>query len=145
MFPAGVGRTHVLKGVSVVTTGRIVGYQEGIIDMQGPGAELTPFSQLHNLVIVAEPVAGVTPHQHEAALRKMGLRAANYLGKRRALTPDETATYELLPLHEYHRRYPDLPKVAYVYMLQSQGLLHDTYYYGVDVKTWCPPSCSQRK
>lgn len=104
-----------------------------------------PFSQLHNLVIVAEPVAGVTPHQHEAALRKMGLRAANYLGKRRALTPDETATYELLPLHEYHRRYPDLPKVAYVYMLQSQGLLHDTYYYGVDVKTWCPPSCSQRK
>ena len=81
MFPAGVGRTHVLKGVSVVTTGRIVGYQEGIIDMQGPGAELTPFSQLHNLVIVAEPVAGVTPHQHEAALRKMGLRAANYLGE----------------------------------------------------------------
>ena len=35
-------------------------------------------------------------------------------------------------------RVPDLPKVAYVYMLQSQGLLHDTYYYGVDVKHMVP-------
>lgn len=139
MFPAGVGVTHVLKGVAVVTTGRIVGYQEGIIDMQGPGAELTPFSKLHNLVIVAEPKAGITPHQHEAALRKMGLTAANYLGEAaRSLTPDETVTYELLPLGKYHEKYPDLPKVAYVYMLQSQGLLHDTYYYGVDVKNMVP-------
>jgi glycine reductase len=33
---------------------------------------------------------------------------------------------------------PDLPKVAYVYMLLSQGLLHDTYLYGRDVKTILP-------
>lgn len=139
MFTAGQGTTHVLKGVGVVTTGKIVGYQEGIIDMTGPGAELTPFSQLNNLVIVADPVDGVTPYQHEAALRKMGLRAANYLGEAaRNLTPDETLTYETLPLHQYHEKYPNLPKVAYVYMLQSQGLLHDTYFYGVDVKNIVP-------
>src|SRR5690606_31977889 len=35
----GSGRTHVLAGVAVVTTGKIVGFQEGIIDMTGPGAE----------------------------------------------------------------------------------------------------------
>ena len=29
---------------------------------------------------------------------------------------------------------PGLPRVAYVQMLQSQGLLHDTYVYGVDAK-----------
>jgi sarcosine reductase len=139
MFTAGQGTTHVLKGVSVVTTGKIVGYQEGIIDMSGPGAELCPFSKLHNLVIVANPVEGVTPYQHEAALRKMGLRAANYLGEAaRNVTPDETTEYELLPLHKYHELYPELPKVAYVYMLQSQGLLHDTYFYGVDVKNIVP-------
>ena len=34
--------------------------------------------------------------------------------------------------------YPDLPKVGYVHMLQSQGLLHDTYYYGVDAKQMVP-------
>ena len=139
MFVAGEGLTHVLKGTAVVTTGKIVGYQEGVIDMMGPGADLCPFSKLHNLVIVANPVAGVTPYQHEAALRKMGLRAANYLGEAaRSLTPDETVTYELLSLAQYHERYPNLPKIAYVYMLQSQGLLHDTYFYGVDVKNIVP-------
>ena len=34
--------------------------------------------------------------------------------------------------------YPDLPKVVYVYMLQTQGLLHDTYVYGVDAKKIIP-------
>jgi glycine reductase len=34
--------------------------------------------------------------------------------------------------------YPELPKVAYLYMLQSQGLLHDTYVYGVDAKKILP-------
>ena len=28
--------------MAVVTTGKIVGFQEGIIDMTGPGAEYTP-------------------------------------------------------------------------------------------------------
>lgn len=31
----GSGRTNVLKGSAVVTTGKIVGFQEGIIDMCG--------------------------------------------------------------------------------------------------------------
>ncbi len=139
MFTAGAGLTHVLKGVSVVTTGRIVGYQEGIIDMSGPGAEFSPFSKLHNLVITAQPAAGITPHQHEAALRLLGLKAANYLGEAgRSVTPDEVVTYEILPTAEYHQKFADLPKIAYVYMLQSQGLLHDTYFYGADAKTIVP-------
>ncbi len=140
MFTAGAGTTHALKGVAVVTTGRIVGYQEGIIDMSGPGADYSPFSKLHNLVICAEPAEGITPpHQHEETLRRMGLRAANYLGQTaRSLTPDEVITYEILPIAEHHKKYTDLPKVAYVYMLQSQGLLHDTYFYGVDVKNIVP-------
>ncbi|HQC82519.1 MAG TPA: glycine/sarcosine/betaine reductase component B subunit, partial [Bacillota bacterium] len=55
----GSGRTHVLKGAAVVTTGKIVGFQEGIIDMSGPGADYTPFSKLNNLVVVCEPVDGL--------------------------------------------------------------------------------------
>lgn len=42
---AGYGRTHVLEGCAIVTCGNIVGFQEGIIDMSGPGAEYTPFSK----------------------------------------------------------------------------------------------------
>ncbi|MGI6344109.1 MAG: glycine/sarcosine/betaine reductase component B subunit [Bacillota bacterium] len=135
----GAGRTHVLKGACVVTTGKIVGFQEGIIDMSGPGAEYTPFSQTYNVVVIAEPVQGLPQHEHEAALRTMGLKAAAYLGEAgRNVEPDEVITYDCPPLQEALQQYPDLPKVAYVYMLQSQGLLHDTYLYGVDVKRILP-------
>ncbi|HLN61354.1 MAG TPA: glycine/sarcosine/betaine reductase component B subunit [Symbiobacteriaceae bacterium] len=135
----GTGRTHVLKGCAVVTTGRIVAFQEGIIDMTGPGAELTPFSQLVNLTVHATPAEGLTQHEHEAALRMAGLKAANYLGQAgKSVTPDEVVTYETLPLPQQLAQYPGLPKVVYVYMLQSQGLMHDTYVYGVDAKKIIP-------
>ena len=36
------------------------------------------------------------------------------------------------------KSYSGLPKVAYLYMLQTQGLLHDTYVYGIDAKRILP-------
>ena len=135
----GSGRTHVLKGAAVVTAGQVVGFQEGIIDMTGPGADYTPFAHTHNIVIVADPVEGLKQHAHEAALRNLGLKAATYIGEAgKNVEPDEIKTYEVLPLFENAAKYPNLPKVVYVYMLQSQGLLHDTYYYGIDVKQMVP-------
>ena len=133
----GSGKTHVLRGMAVVTAGKIVGFQEGIIDMSGPGADYTPFSKLNNLVVVAEPAEGYQDHKHEYehAVRIAGLRAATYIGEiGRNVTPDETAEFETLGIKEGIEKYPNLPRVAYVHMLQSQGLLHDTYVYGVDAK-----------
>lgn len=135
----GEGRTHVLKGAAVVTTGKIVGFQEGIIDMTGVGAEYTPFSKLNNVVVIAEPVDGLKQYDHERAVRMVGFKAAAYLGEvARNLTPDEISTYETKPVFEQANEYPELPKVGYVYMLQTQGLLHDTYVYGVDAKQIVP-------
>jgi sarcosine reductase len=135
----GSGKTNVLKGCAVVTTGKIVGFQEGIIDMTGPGAEYTPFSKLNNIVLICEPIEGLKQHDHEKAVRIAGLKAAKYLGETvKELTPDKIEIYETLPLLEGVERYKGLPKVAYVQMLQSQGLLHDTYVYGVDVKQIVP-------
>ena len=135
----GEGKTNVLKGAAVVTTGKIVGFQEGIIDMTGPGAEYTPFSKTCNLVVIAEPVDGLLQHAHEEAVRIVGFKAAKYLGEAgRTVTPDEVNVYETKPLFEQAAEYPELPKVAYVYMLQTQGLLHDTYVYGVDAKKIVP-------
>jgi len=133
----GSGKTHVLRGMAVVTAGKIVGFQEGIIDMSGPGAEYTPFSKLLNLVVVAEPNEGYQDHKHEYehAVRIAGLRAATYIGELgRSVTPDETAVFETYGIKEGIEKMPELPRVAYVHMLQSQGLLHDTYVYGVDAK-----------
>ena len=135
----GSGRTHVLKGAAVVTTGKIVGFQEGIVDMSGEGAKYTPFSKTNNLVIIVEPKDGVLQHDHEQALRMIGFKAAIYLGKAgKDVEPDEIKTFETLPLLEQVKQYPELPKVVYVYMLQTQGLLHDTYVYGVDAKKIIP-------
>ncbi|MCL2397848.1 MAG: glycine/sarcosine/betaine reductase component B subunit [Defluviitaleaceae bacterium] len=131
----GSGRTHVLKGMAVVTCGKIVGFQEGIIDMSGPGAEYTPFSQTVNLVLNFAPVEGLAAHDYEHALRMAGLKSAVYLGDlAKDVKPDEEIVYEFAPMAKGIEKYPGLPRVGYVQMLQSQGLLHDTYVYGVDMK-----------
>jgi len=131
----GEGRTNVLKGTAVVTTGKIVGFQEGIIDMSGPGAEYTPFSKLVNVVVVCEPIEGIDQYTHERTLRIAGLKAAAYLGNlAKDIVAEEVETYETYSVKEGIEKFPNLPRVAYVLMLQTQGLLHDTYVYGVDMK-----------
>lgn len=135
----GDGRTHVLKGCSVVTAGQIVGFQEGMIDMSGPGARHTFFSKLLNVALVIEVKKDISKHEHEEAVRLAGLRGAAYLGEAgRNCKPSEMNRYEVRGPSGSNGSEPDLPKVAYVYMLLSQGLLHDTYLYGRDVKAILP-------
>ncbi|MBF8437917.1 glycine/sarcosine/betaine reductase component B subunit [Halanaerobiaceae bacterium Z-7014] len=135
----GSGKTIALSGVSVVTTGEVVGFQEGIIDMSGPGADYTPFSKLINIVITCEVKDDIKSHIHEEVLRLIGLTAAKYIGEAgKTCDPDEVKTYTHSPLLEACELGGDLPKVGYVYMLQTQGLLHDTYVYGVDAKEILP-------
>lgn len=135
----GSGRTLALKGCAVVTVSQIIAFQEGIIDMEGPGAELSSFSKLHNIVLLFDFKDDIAPSEKETAVRLAGLRAAAYLGEAaREVSPDEVAGYEAPALSEALTAFPGLPKVAFVYMLQSQGLLHDTYVYGVDAKTILP-------
>lgn len=135
----GEGRTNVLKGAAVVTCGKIVGFQEGIIDMSGPGAEYTPFSKLNNVCLIIEPEEGITSYTYEEAARIAGLKAASYLAECcKDAEVSDVETYETKPLLEQIDEHKDLPKVGYVYMLQTQGLLHDTYLYGTDVKHIVP-------
>lgn len=135
----GNGRTNVLKGMTVLTVGKIVGFQEGIIDMSGPGAEYTPFSQTINLVILCDKVEGLPQHEHEEAIRMVGLKATRYVSQvAKGVNPDQILKFETKPLIQQINEYPQLPKIAYVYMLQTQGLMHDTYLYGLDVKKILP-------
>lgn len=135
----GSGKTLALKGMAVVTTGPIVNFQEGVIDMSGPGADYTPFSKTLNLCVVCEPYENVEKHQYESALRMVGLKLAAHIAElAKDLQPEESTVYETPDLLEGMKAYPELPRVAYVQMLQSQGLLHDTYVYGVDAKKILP-------
>jgi len=84
-------------------------------------------------------VEGIEKHDYETACRMAGLKTAAYLaGKCVGTRADVVETYETLPLKDAMHAHPGLPKVAYLYMLQSQGLLHDTYVYGVDAKKTLP-------
>ena len=135
----GSGKTYALKGMALVTAGPIVGFQEGVIDMSGIGAQYTPFSKTLNLVMVCEPQEGIESHEYERAVRVAGFNVACAIGAlAKDLTPDETTVYETPDIKEGMTMYPGLPRVAYVQMLQSQGLLHDTYVYGVDAKKIMP-------
>ena len=135
----GSGKTLALKGMAVVTTGPIVNFQEGVIDMSGPGADYTPFSKTLNLCVIGEPYENVEKHQYEWALRMVGLKLAAHMAElAKDLQPEESTVYETPDLLEGMKAYPELPRVAYVQMLQSQGLLHDTYVYGVDAKKILP-------
>lgn len=135
----GNGTTKKMQGVAVVTVGDIVGFQEGIIDMWGEGAKWTPFSKTLNVVVDIEPIEGLEPHEHEATCRMVGLIASEYLGEALAdVDADETEVYEIEDVKTGLQKYPDLPRVAYAEMLIAQGLLHDGYIYGVDVKQILP-------
>ena len=135
----GSGKTNVLKGCVVMTTGKIVGFQEGIVDMTGPGAEYSPFSKTINLVLRCEPKEGLKQHDHERALRFAGFKAAAYIAETaKSVAPDTVKVFEVDTLLDGIKKYPNLPKVGYVQMLQTQGLLHDTYVYGVDAKQIVP-------
>jgi glycine reductase len=134
MATAGSGKTNVLRGATVVTTGKILGFQEGLIDMAGPAAQYSPFSQTNNIVLILQPVEGLSQRGHEEAIRLAGLRAAVYLGKSSiGVAPDEVELYEWTLVNDAR-----LPRVVYIYPLLSEGLLHDTYLYGADVKKLLP-------
>jgi predicted RNA-binding protein Jag len=136
---AGKGVTYALKGCAVVTTGPIVGFQEGLIDMSGPGAQYSIFSKLNNIVIQIFKEENVEPHEHEQIVREAGIKAARYIGQI-GLNYEDYVSEEIhwKPIGEKYREYPELPKVVYVYNCMAQGLLHDTYYYGRDAKMMIP-------
>lgn len=135
----GEGKTLVLEGMAVLTAGRLVAAQEGIVDMSGPGADYTPFSKTCNLVVVLTPREDVKLHEAEHTCRIAGFKTAHYLASKcTAAAVSSTQTYDFPPLAEAMKAHPGLPKVGYLYMLQSQGLLHDTWVYGVDAKRTLP-------
>ncbi|WZL74309.1 glycine/sarcosine/betaine reductase component B subunit [Clostridiaceae bacterium 35-E11] len=139
MKEVGRGITYALKGCTVVTTGPIVGFQEGIIDMSGPLTEYTPFAHLNNIVIHIIKADEVAPHEHEEAVRIAGVKAAHFIAKQVIdSTYDVVENYVWENVYKKAQRYPDLPKVVYVYQCMSQGLLHDTYFYGKDSKKILP-------
>ncbi len=140
------GEIVSLSGMVVTTVGSIVGFQEGLIDMAGPGARYSLFSGVRHLVLDVSVRDGVERHDHERSIRLAGLKASDYIARAALDGASPSGSVETLvnPIDDGSPRSDSpagrdgRPRIAYLYMLQSQGLLHDTYYCGVDVKTMPP-------
>lgn len=129
----GEGRTHRLGGVAVMQSAEIPGrgkggllmVREGIVDMTGPGAAYSPFSQTINIVLTLELEPNFSDEEYDRTIRLAGLKAARYLAR---TTVDRRApqyrTYDLTI------SCPALPRVVYVHQIQSQGTFARTFFYG---------------
>ncbi len=120
----GDGTTHALKGCSVLVVGKHWGgFQDGLIDMGGEGAKYTYYSQLKNIVLVADTDEEFEKREQQKknhALRWAGMRLAEYIGQTvKELQPDETEVFELEALTK-RKEINDLPSVALVLQPQSQ-------------------------
>ncbi|MCQ2545630.1 MAG: glycine/sarcosine/betaine reductase component B subunit [Clostridia bacterium] len=139
MQEAGDGITYCLKNMAITTTGPIVGFQEGVIDMMGPMEDYTIYSHINHLCMIIEKKDFVDQHDHEEVVRLAGIKVAKFVGEIGFDVEEyETETIEWKSIGEKYMEYPDLPKVVYVYNCMAQGLLHDTYFYGRDAKVMVP-------
>jgi glycine reductase len=131
---AGSGITKILEGIAVVEVAVIPRVQEGLIDMSGTGAKYSPFSETHNVVLSFDPDPGTKIDDLDQRIRIAGLTASVHLAQVAfQKDPQETEVFEL-DLDEMNSQSASkLKRIAYVYMLQSQGLLRDTFLYGASV------------
>ncbi len=122
---AGNGRTHVLKGSCILVVGKHWGgFQDGLVDMSGPGAKHTIYSQLNNICLVADTDEEFEKKEQQKknhALRWAGMRLAEYIGKCvQEKEPEEIETFDIEPVTKRSQEVQKLPSVVYVVQLQSQ-------------------------
>src|SRR5262245_61272064 len=119
---AGSGRTRALADVAVVVTDQQVENPStlALIDMAGPGAELSAFARTHNLVLSAWPSAGTGRSEYLAAIRLAGLKAAVALARAASdIAPDRVETFDLPATTRVPAGARELPRVAYVFQIHS--------------------------
>lgn len=125
LLQAGEGKTHCLKDMSIVVVGaHHGGFQDGLIDMSGEGAKYTLFSQLKNLVLVADTDEDFEKNEQQKknhALRWAGMRLAEYIGETvKNQQPEDVDVYETTPLLKRTEAENKLPGVVLVLQPQSQ-------------------------
>ncbi|MBU5593370.1 glycine/sarcosine/betaine reductase component B subunit [Clostridium sp. MSJ-4] len=122
---AGNGRTHALKDCSILVVGKHWGgFQDGLIDMSGEGAKYTYFSQLKNIVLVADTDEDFEKREQQKknkALRKAGHRLAEYVASCiKNMEPEDIETYELDSISKRSSEIQKLPSMVFVMQAQSQ-------------------------
>ena len=113
---------------------------DDVIDMDGPAAFCTPWSQTVNVVLVfrAHPEAGLA--EIDRAIRAGTLAVARTLALAAAdAEPDAHETIALEPVSD------DLPAVCVILQVASEGTMLDTYLYGRPLEGTVPTLLDPRE
>lgn len=139
----GEGRTHRLSGVTVMPSAEYkptilsgtAAESRGIVDMWGPGAELTPFGSTINVVPKFTLVDAVTELEAHAAIQIAEYKVAQRLAE---TTRDQTSRN--MEVFETAKLDPSLPRV--VYILAALTEWHHPHsgvaYYGLPIRESLP-------
>ncbi|WP_461615144.1 glycine/sarcosine/betaine reductase component B subunit [Clostridium sp. Marseille-QA1073] len=145
LVKAGEGRTHALKDCSLLVVGKHWGgFQDGLIDMSGEGAKYTYYSQLKNIVLVADTNEEFEKREQQKknrALREAGHKLAEFIAQCvKNQEPEEVEIYELEPVTKRSEDINKLPSMVFVMQPQSQmeELGYNDLLYGWDMNRMVP-------
>lgn len=142
----GTGKTHLFANLAVMECAELpwagksalLYARDAIVDMVGPAAAYSPFSETFNLVLRMTMKDGASDVEYDESVRHAGIRCARYLARLiRDRAPEETETFDFDAPAD-----PKLPRVAYVTQCQNQGTYSNTFLYGRDVGNIVPVSLS---
>lgn len=139
VVPVGAGRTHRLSGMTLITTAEYEGVirtgttsqRSAILDMWGPGAELTGFSRLPGLVLTLRlPQGLVEAEAHQA------IQAAEYRVAQRLAEATLAAEPAGIDTHGAAHGNPGLPRTVVIVgcITESEHLPSGLGYYGLPVR-----------
>ncbi len=140
----GDGVTNLLSGFAVMesvalpwdessASSGLLYPRDAIMDMKGPIAGFTPFSETINLVILYKLVEGKSSIEYDNDIRLIGIKLSTYLASlTKDLAPDRS---ELFSIGEVN---PELPNVVLVWQCQNQGPYANTYLYGLPIDNLVP-------
>lgn len=132
LYQCGLGRTHVLDGVAVVTSGSLPRSEEAIIDLCGLGSELSRFGRMPGLVLLPRAREGSDSGEFGLALMRAGLRTAVFLTETtKSVDPARTEAFSL----DLRRVVSsNLPRVGYLSFSYSHGIGRQKLFYGKSTK-----------
>jgi len=140
----GEGVTNLLAGFTVMesaplpweessASSGLLYPRDAIMDMTGPIAGFTPFSQTINLVIIYKLTEHKSSVEYDNEIRLIALKISNYLASlTKDMTPDESVCYSIDDVD------PNLPNVVLVWQCQNQGPYANTYLYGHSIDNLVP-------
>ncbi len=143
-FTTGEGTTNLLRGFTVMESAALpwdessassglLYPRDAIMDMTGPIAGFTPFSQMINLVILYKLAEGKSSIEYDENIRMIAIKVSTYLAQlTKDMVPDDSQLFTNDEVKE------ELPNVVLVWQCQNQGPYANTYLYGESIDNLVP-------